>query len=350
MRAFRIALGALLLVPLACGLKPDTRARDGERVTTTFPHEKHGGFECTDCHTGIIKSTQLGDSRLPGVAKCEECHDRSTPEDKAKFNPPKRPPREYELRFDHAAHLARVPKSDCGACHKSLPDPGQPWKTTPPMSACTTCHNHATDFAQSRCTPCHVSLRRFPLKPVTEMAHRGNWVKEHGKLAKASAESCAACHEQTYCATCHTTTTNALRPEIRFPERVETDFIHRADFVSRHFIEANADPASCRKCHGSYFCDSCHREQGLSSRGPVSGTVPARIPHPTDWMDAGPGGRSKHGEAARANIVACAACHDQGAQSWCITCHKVGVNPGLNIHPPGFKPTDKSKPVCRACH
>jgi hypothetical protein len=345
MKTSRILLPALLLALGACGLK-SAKPRQAERASTTFPHEKHGGFECTDCHTGIIKSVTLGDSKLPGIAKCEECHDRSAPEDQQKFSIPTREAREYEIHFDHTAHLKRVPKADCNACHKDLPGPGKPWNTTPPMSACTACHNHRVDFAEARCTPCHVSLRRFPLKPVAEFAHEGNWVKEHGRLAKGSAESCAACHEQTFCAPCHAPTTGPMRPEIRFPEKVQTDFIHRADFVSRHAIEATGDPASCRKCHGSWFCDSCHKEQGLSTR---PGTLNPRDPHPQGWLTKGSG--SFHGDAARANIVACAGCHDQsGPSQTCVLCHKVGGAAGVNIHPPGFKRTDKSKAMCRNCH
>jgi len=343
MKASKILLPSLLLAA-ACGYKAPP-PRDADRVTTTFPHEKHGGFDCTDCHTGIIKSTKLGDSKLPGVAKCEECHDRKTAEEKAKFNPPKRDARQYELRFDHAAHLKRVPKGECTACHKELPDPGQPWKTAPPMAACLSCHEHRAEFDQARCQGCHVSLKRFPLRPMTEYSHAGNWVKEHGKLAKGSAETCAACHDQTYCAKCHAVSTAAMRPEIRFPEQVETDFIHRGDWVSRHMIEASASPASCKKCHGSYFCDSCHTEQRLSSR-----SLSPRSPHPAGWSQRGSG--EFHGTAARANIVACAGCHDQGARAVCTLCHKSAARggSGFNIHPPGFKPTDKTKPMCLACH
>jgi len=337
-------LSSLLLLAGACGFKA-TQTQAVERVPTTFPHEIHGGFDCADCHTGIIKSMQLGDSKLPGVAKCEECHDRTSKEDKAKFNPPRRKAREYELRFDHAAHLKRVAKGDCTACHKDLPAPGQPWNTAPSMATCTACHTHKTDFAEARCSPCHVSLKRYPLKPISAFSHEGNWVKEHGKLAKGSAESCATCHEQTYCAQCHATATRPIRPEILFPEKVEVDFIHRADFVSRHKVEVAADPASCRKCHGSHFCDSCHKEQGLSPR-----SLSPRDPHPAGWSSRG-SGTAFHGDAARANILSCAGCHDQGAASICVMCHRVGsAVTNLNIHPPSFKQTDKTKPMCRACH
>lgn len=338
-----------LLLPLAltaCGFKP-APARQGERAVTTFPHEKHGGFDCHDCHTGIIKSAKLGDSKLPGVAKCEECHDRSKAEDKAKYSPPRREEREYELRFDHTAHLKRVAKGDCTVCHKELPDPGEPWKTAPPMSACLGCHEHRVDFDQVRCQRCHLSLKRFPLRPVSEFAHTASWVKEHGKLTRGSAETCAACHDQTYCARCHATSTTSGRPEIHFPEKVETDFIHRGDFLSRHQIEQQADPASCRKCHGSFFCDSCHKEQSLSGR-----SLSPRSPHPSPaWTTKGSG--QFHGDAARSNMVACAGCHDQGAASVCVLCHRKGgvvQQGGGRTHPPGFKPTDKSKAMCQACH
>ncbi len=347
MKALRILPPALLLAALAaCGFRPAKPRAEADRAPTTFPHEIHGGFECSDCHTGIIKSTVLGDSKLPGVAKCEECHDRSTPADKAKFTPPKREARQYQLRFDHAAHLKRVPKGDCAACHRSLPDRGQPWKTAPPMATCLECHAHKADFAAARCTPCHVSLKQFPLRPVTEYSHEGNFVREHGRLAKDSAETCAACHDQTYCARCHATATAPMRVEIRFPEEVRADFIHRADFVSRHQIEAAADPASCRKCHGSRFCETCHLEQGISQR-----SLNPRDPHPPGW--ATPGSGEFHGTAARINIVSCAGCHDQGASSICVLCHRKGgpaEQAGAKIHPPGYKPTDKSKPMCRACH
>ena len=62
MKTSRILIPALLGLVAACGFKP-AKPRDAyERVATTFPHEKHGGFDCTDCHTGIIKSVRLGDS------------------------------------------------------------------------------------------------------------------------------------------------------------------------------------------------------------------------------------------------------------------------------------------------
>ncbi|HZY05794.1 MAG TPA: hypothetical protein VFF02_20075, partial [Anaeromyxobacteraceae bacterium] len=138
-------------------------------------------------------------------------------------------------------------------------------------------------------------------------------------------------------------TTGPLKPDVQFPERVEADFIHRGDWVSRHQIEASADPASCRRCHGSGYCRSCHE---LNSVAP--GVPGARDPHTTPGWANG----AVHGPEARRNIVSCAGCHDQGAASTCMLCHKPPG--GANPHPPGFlkrfNQGDQTKPVCRICH
>jgi hypothetical protein len=131
---------------------------------------------------------------------------------------------------------------------------------------------------------------------------------------------------------------------------VQRDLIHRGDFISRHQIEAGADPTSCRKCHGSRFCDSCHTQQNLTGRTPL-GPLSARDPHPTGWAND-KGGGNFHGNAARKNIVACAACHDNGADATCVGCHQSG-GIGGNPHPSGWKKktADIGKnPMCGICH
>jgi hypothetical protein len=280
---------------------------------TTFPHSAHTDVDCTDCHVEIAKAAKLGRARLPGADKCKECHD---PPD-AMHTPPATPPRtEYAFRFSHADHLPYLKgtKNACATCHKVLPEPGEKRKLTPPMSACTSCHHHQQEVAEARCRPCHESLKAYDLKPVeqfTEFSHGANFVREHGRLAKPSAETCAQCHDQSFCANCHANATLPVRPEIRFPENVTSDFIHRGNYVSQHQYDVQRDPASCRKCHGSFFCDSCHQQQQISPR-----SLNPRDPHPPGWAQRGSG--AFHGDAARSNIVSCAACHDQGAASICV--------------------------------
>jgi hypothetical protein len=345
------ALGALALAGCKRNSSWKAAGEYPERTleATTFPHSKHGGFDCTDCHQEIAKNAKLGTYKAPGADKCAECHDKD-----AAHTPPTRVARtEYAFKFSHADHLAKLQgkKDACGTCHQVLPEPGEKRKLTPPMSTCTSCHYHEQEVAEARCRPCHVSLKAYglvPLEQFTEFSHAGNFVKEHGRLAKNSAETCAQCHDQTYCATCHATATRPVKPEILFPENVTSDFIHRGQYVSRHQMDAERDPASCRKCHGSFFCESCHQAQNLSPR-----SLNPRNPHPRGWAQRGSG--AFHGDAARTNIVSCSGCHDQGgAASICVACHQVG-GVGGNPHPSGFirrhDRDDKSKNVaCRVCH
>jgi hypothetical protein len=368
MRTSRLTLlAAFAGLLVACkGARPVATPAEAPR-TTNFPHEKHGGFDCVDCHTGIPKATRLGQAALPGLAKCKECHevDTMSPADKAAHTPLVREPREHSITFDHAGHLARIQAKElndaCRTCHKEgqLPDPGPARSWTPAMQACTTCHYHQVEVAEARCQPCHVSLKRFPLKPIEALAgfsHQGNFVREHGNIVKNSAATCAQCHDQTYCANCHANATVPFRTEIQFPENVQANFIHRGDYVSRHQIEANADPASCRKCHGSYFCDSCHAAQNISPRNTLAGGNPHN-PHPLGW--ATPGSGDFHGTAARQNIVACAGCHDQGKSANCVNCHRsFGVGRagiGGNPHPAGWSGRHSRDDIhkngmCVICH
>jgi hypothetical protein len=372
MKALRMFMVAALAGGLVAGCK-NARIVSGdtheEPRPTLFTHEKHGGFDCVDCHTGIPKAQKLGEAKLPTVVKCEECHpDIGKPTDEptrkaaaAASAVAQREVREHQITFNHEDHLKRIKTKEvnqaCATCHKELPEVGQVRDVTPPMSTCTSCHYHEQEVAQARCTPCHVSLRRYPLKPVeaiAAMSHTGNWVREHRNIAKNGAETCAQCHDQTYCATCHANATVPFRPEIRFPERVETDFIHRGDYVSRHQIEASADPASCRKCHGSFFCDSCHKEQGVSPLTTMAGGV-ARNPHPIGWANDRSKGAEFHGTAARNNIVSCAGCHDQGPAAICVNCHRVPGIANVNIHPSSFLSKHKHDDIrhngmCLACH
>ena len=374
MKTYRLLLIAALASGFltACKVAHPVSSETHEDVRTSlFPHEKHGGFDCVDCHTGIPKATKLGEAMLPGSVKCEECHEIKKPADEstrkaaaAAASLGTRASQDYQLSFNHAEHLGRIKTKEvndaCKTCHKDeqLPEVGAPHSSSPGMQACTACHYHATEVAEAKCTPCHVSLRRFSLKPIEALAgfsHQGNFVKAHGKLAKDSAETCAQCHDQTFCANCHATATVPFRTEIRFPEKVESDFIHRGDFVSRHQIEAAARPESCRKCHGSFFCDSCHTQQNIS--GNFLRTQ-SHNPHPLGW--ATPGSGDFHGTAARQNIITCAGCHDQqGAANICTTCHfsngpgSAGI--GGSPHPPGFSSKHgrdeiRKNGMCVACH
>ncbi len=334
----RLLLLPLALLAVACQ-KPAVKAEAAAPQPYKFPHGIHveSGVECVECHAPILKSTALRadviDVQLPTKSEvCAGCHD-PIPE----YKPVQR--FRADVRMDHAAHFPRLKgaKSQCQVCHTKIAEPGSFEVEVPAMHACTDCHNHAQDYAVGRCTPCHVDLRKYT-KPVKDYSHEAEFLETHGRWARASVSTCASCHDQTMCSQCHTATTRPMPPSIQFPEKVTAEFIHRGDWISRHAVEQAADPASCTKCHGTGYCQSCHNFQGIAP-----GNESFRDPHPAGWI-------SVHGQNARQNILSCAACHNQGASSICVACHSTGrVNP----HPAGWKGTRAQidgNAMCRICH
>jgi predicted CXXCH cytochrome family protein len=273
---------------------------------------------------------------------CSDCHDTDP-----KPTLPKRM-RYFRESFSHADHLPRV-NGDCKRCHKEQTEAGDKAPKTPEMATCTACHNHQQDFAGAHCNGCHQDLKRYP-KPVDSFKHAGDFLKVHGQLAKVSAASCASCHEHTFCADCHAAQTGPGKPSFIYPEEMTREFIHRGDYPSRHMVDAEANPASCRKCHGSSYCSTCHEQQNLTPTA-VGQPLPRNL-HPIGWGTDKASGNF-HGDAARRNIVTCAGCHDQGAASTCVQCHRVGGFAGVSPHPKSWNKTQadvaKNK-MCSACH
>jgi hypothetical protein len=180
--------------------------------------------------------------------------------------------------------------------------------------------------------------------PQTFMRHDESFARHHGQQAMAESKLCQTCHTQADCQSCHDLN-QGLSVERRRPERIEAHFVHRADFITRHAIEAQANPTRCSSCHTSETCDACHVERGVSG-----GHVGGRNPPPPGWVGSDVGSNSFHGAAARRDIVLCASCHDQGPATNCIRCHKVGAYGG-NPHPRGFSSNRGfDSQMCRYCH
>ncbi|HSN13514.1 MAG TPA: cytochrome c3 family protein [Anaeromyxobacteraceae bacterium] len=343
-----IALG--LALALGCGARVATEAPE-KQAPYVFPHSPHvdGDVACTNCHTGIEAAAKLEPDvrhvKVPATPSkqkaCSDCHDSDPHVTVPKRSVPVR------FTFSHAAHMPRA-NGDCKRCHQSLVDKGDTSPKRPPMAACTGCHNHQRDFSEARCSPCHLDLKGY--KPETAFKHQGDWMRNHAALAKPTAESCAQCHDQTYCAKCHSPQTAAARPSIVFPESVERTFIHRGDYVSRHMIDQAANPSSCQRCHGPAFCTACHVQQNLTKAASVYRRPPSH--DQPNWANAPAGTPLEHGRAARRDIASCAGCHDQGAAATCVMCHRSGT---VNPHPSSFiskhRTDDRMKnAVCTACH
>jgi hypothetical protein len=319
-----------------------------QRDTIRAPHAKHlaNDVECTTCHETILDSTNLDTDDRPKQKVCFGCHKEQEEKGECSYchTQPEKPltflKRNRQLKMNHSEHIGRV-KDDCTVCHKNLPNPEWNDHLAPSMATCLECHQK--DWDEGNCALCHRDLSRYAIKPVAAFSHGVGFEKNHRLQARAQPETCATCHQQTFCSECHAKT-NSPRIDVQLPERVDRSFIHRNDFLSRHPIEASADEATCQRCHGTDFCQSCHRQNGV-----VPGATNGLNPHPTGF-----GVGKAHGAAARQDIVACAACHDQGAGSNCVNCHRSG-GPGGNPHPPSWllrhgKEEIARNAMCQICH
>lgn len=343
-----LGLTVLLLVGVLAGLILACQKRP-----THFPHGQHlrlacGGpsepecLNCLSCHSGVTKP---GSSAHPAGEDCAACH-KNTHKITRVLQVPKTPASQMAstIHFDHGRHL-RMPGigGQCVNCHAGVVSEKQA-PHFPEMATCFGCHEHQQQWDQGECAPCHEQSDLVTLFPRTFLRHGPGWDRAHAAEALATTVQCAACHTSESCDDCHDVS-QGLQIEIRNAAKVDGDFIHPADFLTRHSMEAASEPARCLSCHRTETCDSCHLARGVSA-----GREGAMNPHPPGWTGPDSLAPNHHGRAARRDILGCASCHDQGPQTNCIQCHKVG-GPGGNPHPSGWQsPRTPSDLMCNYCH
>jgi hypothetical protein len=321
---------------------------------THFDHRAHlaehacggpGQSACLSCASCHVEQPQSHDTFAPlGAGACVGCHrDADAKLQHAMHGPLAVAPVSKAIVFSHDAHLEMSEiKGQCVKCHAGAVGFQDGPPLFPPMATCTSCHRHQQQFENGECFGCHRLSDLRQLKPVSFLSHDLAWMRRHGDAARSFGSQCTTCHAQTQCDSCHDTTRRLVPAQVN-PELIDRALVHRFDFVSRHAIEAESAPGSCFSCHVNTECESCHASRGVSPA--VRG---AQSPHPKGWAS---GTRlDSHGPAARRDIASCAACHDQGPLSNCISCHKVGGSGG-NPHPRGFRSNAPiTSPQCAVCH
>lgn len=321
-----------------------------------FSHQKHVTeieIACQDCHPGAAEATNIQQTDTPPMAKCGDCHDISENCGMCHTNAasPSAEGKSWvtEAIFSHKSHVARE-GVDCKSCH-----PGA-WESTdaadrmtPKMATCNTCH--MPDMDRLACGKCHTDLAQLREAPTDVAVHNKGFFPLHGSWSRGSSALCAQCHEQRFCADCHERT-SPVKPSITYPEQVERKFMHRGNFIERHALESEAQPARCLSCHGASYCQECHERSFAQPGEDLTGRL-RRSPHPPGYVTSG--GGAFHGRDARLNAQQCAGCHDQGAASNCVTCHQVG-GPGGNPHPRGWEQSGRGgedpqrNGTCLVCH
>ncbi len=319
----------------AAGRDEDAVQRDGDPedldagVSTVSEHAASATrpllpaeADCRGCHTDPVRD------------RCQRCH--TEPE-----HPGRYAERDDDIHFDHSDHTSPS-AGRCVHCHGSEARTEAAYRPEgPPMATCTdSCHREAMRALD--CVLCHADLHRYRIEDVSIIDHGPGFLRRHASAATADQTLCSQCHDPTFCEDCHLSAPG-LPLEVLEPTRQTRDFVHRGDFVARHSTEADLERGTCLRCHGTPFCDGCHRASG------IGGGVAPGSPHPPGWLD--PLSPFGHARAARRDLLSCVSCHEADAETTCVPCHRVGGVAG-NPHPPGFGGgrDPLTLGVCRTCH
>ncbi len=115
---------------------------------------------------------------------------------------------------------------------------------------------------QADCSECHDNQQKGTLKPIVNFSHSTAFhLKNHRFYALSDDRLCAVCHKRSFCADCHTNSTE-IKPSTKSGYRPDLEMQHRGNFMTLHKIEGKLDPVSCYRCHGrgnSERCIACHR-------------------------------------------------------------------------------------------
>lgn len=203
---------------------------------------------------------------------------------------------------------------------------------------CSTCHT------RNDCLSCHVEpgpevVSQHPPRSASsapgvqieveppESHDSFFFMAAHANQAAAEPGTCATCHTETYCVSCH--------------DGPADGGYHPQSFVAQHSADAWGRDAECATCHNAAaFCRECHQESGLGSSGRLG----------PGYHDAEPVWLLRHGGAARQNLESCASCHQQ---TDCVQCHGVLGSFGVSPHTADFDAEAawaKSPRTCIACH
>lgn len=300
-----------------------------------FNHKQHLDKQvpCATCHGDLSKVDLATRAQLPTMAQCLSCHDG--------LMVPGKSPRPAEAS-----------PAPTDSSQKPEPKSAMLSGRTPrgPSPRCNTCHLQQSDGLLATRFPTGVLA---PSGTLRGDVHGMDWKRNHRQPALNDPEYCGACHNQSWCQSCHN---GVVRP---------LD-LHGGDYISRHPIEARRNQPDCGSCHRRQtFCLGCHERLGVVSHSSLPGSPPigsffpgsSRRFHPEGW--ASPiAGASHHSWEAQRNLRTCTSCH---REETCIDCHSSlpggRFSIGKNPHGPDWLSSGRCQSiqsrnarVCLKCH
>jgi len=248
---------------------------DGVRVTAglqaprpklVFNHKLHldRGADCSTCHGDMSKVRLATTDHLPREQTCLSCHDGKQAKDTCSTCHPS----------DHAGKLVTrdladrtIPKliptgvSGWGAAHdlSFIEDHRGIAKAQPGL--CQSCHD------ESFCTDCHTGTVR-PLR-----IHASDYLTAHAMDARAATQDCQSCHRlQSDCLACHERLGLGAGPDRRFGVGSALSFHPEGwsgspGMPQAHAMAAQRNIATCASCHTEDTCLSCHATTSVGTPG-----------------------------------------------------------------------------------
>jgi hypothetical protein len=305
--------------------------------------------ECLSCHE------HRATAHLANDARCETCHvpvaQAIALSDSAIADLPSPPSHSDPNWIAKHAPASASELAQCATCHA--------------RESCARCHVNAATLPSITSLASDMRIARFvrgrpPQYPVPPSHLLPSFAQDHGALASSQTASCANCHAQASCRTCHlgsmgsgvigklprplpgSTAGVRLESEDRsmggvLPQAVSetpmdarrdvsttakrtrdtaiegvtlaaTDthrprrvFVHPAGFARAHGPPAASGQLNCAGCHQQRFCTSCHQGEG------------ERRYHPFNFV-------SSHASSAYARETSCTSCHN--TETFCRSCHR----------------------------
>jgi hypothetical protein len=319
------------------------------------------GRDCAVCHLPLARATGLGVDRIAAFPR-PASHER---DDFTSAHAPGSPAERTPCATCHA-------RESCARCHlnaDSVPDitalQGDPrvaelvrglapeypapashrsaaWKEVHGVEAAARAGTCANCHAQASCRSCHregalPAMAALPAAgpgdprgvavEAAARVHAPRFATTHAVDGAAREATCASCHAAQFCESCH--------------QGPRTPQFHGASFLARHAPEAYGNEQDCISCHNAeVFCRACHAGLGLASRG--RGSIGFHTSN-AGWLLG-------HGQAARQGMDGCITCHSQAS---CTQCHSAKTGWRISPHGPDFDPVrmrNANQLMCRRCH
>lgn len=259
----------------SCHREPGAKALSSLYVVPERPygeiaidHDRHLAMptiagQCVTCHGGVVEP---GESTLPAMERCFQCHEHEQQWQRAECGPCHQTkdlqqalPRTF-LRHDagflrHHGDLDAFDKSLCQSCHT--------------QRDCQACHDVTQDLTAEVRTPERIESTSF---------HRGDFMSRHALEASAAPTRCATCHAPETCDSCHVARgVSGNRAGSRNPHPPGW-VTNSAEARSSHGVEARRDILACASCHDQGPATNCIRCHQVGAYG--------GNPHPRGWQSA----------------------------------------------------------------